>query len=153
MSIEKNLVLIYISAITLPLSWVCWLNLVFQLCPISILLLFPVSSFAAVLLPVSHPQSLFSQLLALLSPSLHVCSNSGGEPRQTAYLSLPISFLIEHSLWCSGSRILPLSHWPFCIFQEVILWLVQVTAELREVCVVFPKSSPLLSHSPSVVTS
>lgn len=119
-TIKKNLMFIYITTLTLHLSWVCWRNLIFQLCPISTVLTFPASSFTADLLPVSHPQALLSQLLALHSPLFHTCSKSGREPRQVAHPSLPTSFIIKHSLWCSGSKILPLSHWPYCIFQDCV---------------------------------
>lgn len=140
-SIKKNLMLIYISAITLHLSWVCWLNLILQLCPISTLLTFPISSFTAVLVPVTGIALCFS--------------SSEGEPRRAAHPSLPISFLTEHSLCCSGSKIISLTFMSltFLHISRVYLWLVQVTAEFREVCVVFPISSPLPSHGPSVGTS
>lgn len=62
----------------------------------SVKLFFSVSSFTAVLLLVSHPQSLFSKLRALLSPlPVHTCFESGSEPRLAAYTYLPIYFLFN----------------------------------------------------------
>lgn len=56
----------------------------------SVKLFFSASSFTAVSLLVLHPQSLFSKLLALLSPlPVHTSFDSGSKPRLAAHTYLP----------------------------------------------------------------